>query len=87
MRRFQCACGKPIFFDNHQCLNCGARVGFDPDSMTMVPLEGRSDLAYCDNHDYGVCNWLRPAASAENRRRRRLRAHPTPPPRHAVRKG
>ena len=66
MRRFQCTCGEPIFFDNHQCLNCGARVGFDPDSMTMVPVEGRSDLTYCDNHDHGVCNWLRPAASAES---------------------
>ena len=66
MRRFQCRCGEPIFFDNHQCLNCGARVGFDPDSMTMVPVEGRLDLTYCDNHDHGVCNWLRPAASAKS---------------------
>ena len=63
MRRFQCTCDAPIFFDNHQCLKCGAAVGFDPESMSMVPVEKPADLAYCGNHDYGVCNWLRPTES------------------------
>ena len=65
MKRFQCRCGAPIFFDNHQCLQCGAQVGFDPESMSMVPVEQRTDLTYCGNHDHGVCNWLRPAASED----------------------
>ena len=66
MKRFQCRCGAPIFFDNHQCLQCGARVGFDPQSMSMVPAEDHADLAYCGNHDHGVCNWLRPAESEDD---------------------
>ncbi|GIS02283.1 MAG: hypothetical protein CM15mP103_08340 [Gammaproteobacteria bacterium] len=66
MKRFQCRCGAPIFFDNHQCLQCGAQVGFDPESMSMVPVEQRTDLTYCGNHDHGVCNWLRPAASEDD---------------------
>ena len=63
MKRFQCSCGAPIFFDNHQCLQCGARVGFDPESMSVVPMEQHADLVYCGNHDHGVCNWLRPSQS------------------------
>ena len=63
MKRFQCSCGAPIFFDNHQCLQCGAWVGFDPESMSMVPVEQHADLVYCGNHEYGVCNWLRPSES------------------------
>ena len=55
MKRFQCSCGGPIFFDNHQCLQCGAQVGFEPESMSMVPVEQHVDLAACGNHDYGVC--------------------------------
>ena len=66
MKRFQCSCGAPIFFDNHQCLQCGARVGFDPESMRMVPVEQHADLAYCSNRDHGVCNWLRPAQSEDD---------------------
>jgi len=66
MKRFQCGCGAPIFFDNHQCLQCGARVGFDPESMRMVPVEQHADLAYCSNRDHGVCNWLQPAESEDN---------------------
>ncbi len=62
MKRFQCSCGGPIFFDNHQCLQCGARVGFDPESMSMVPVEERADQTYCENYDHSVCNWLRPIA-------------------------
>ena len=64
MKRFYCTCGGQVFFDNHQCLNCGTRLGFDPASMNMVPLDGSNGLSYCDNgatHD--VCNWLRPADS------------------------
>ena len=65
MRRFQCTCGAPIFFDNHQCLKCGARVGFDSVTMSMVPVDQHVDLAYCSNHGHGVCNWLR-LADADN---------------------
>ena len=61
MKRFQCRCGAPIFFDNHQCLQCGAQVGFDPESMSMVPVEQRADLTYCGNHDHGCLLYTSPS--------------------------
>jgi len=63
VRRFQCSCGEAIFFDNQQCLSCAARVGFDPATLTMAPLEEHGHLTYCDNEGHGVCNWLRPKKS------------------------
>ena len=35
MKKFYCQCGQPVFFDSEQCLACGARLGFDPLSMTV----------------------------------------------------
>ena len=63
MKRFFCTCGSQVFFDNHQCLSCGTPLGFDPGSMTMMPVGGSNQLTYCDNHQHDVCNWLRPAYS------------------------
>jgi len=68
MKRYRCRCGQPIFFDNSQCINCGAPLGFDPGTLTLYALtetaEGwRSDEGYLFRHcgnriDYGNCNWL-----------------------------
>ena len=60
MKRFHCQCGAQLFFENQHCLKCGLYVGFDPELMTMVPVDGQKAV-YCGNgHDYGVCNWVRP---------------------------
>ena len=60
MKRFYCLCGAQLFFENQHCLKCGRDVGFDPELVTMVPVDGL-DVVYCGNwHDHGVCNWVRP---------------------------
>lgn len=40
-RAFRCACGRPVFFRNSQCLACGAALGYDPERgqlLAMTPL-------------------------------------------------
>lgn len=74
MQKFHCQCGQPIFFDSEQCLMCGARLGFDPESMVMLSLRGYGNrwlssngrgFLICDNGKrYGVCNWLVPEEQA-----------------------
>jgi len=53
-------CQNPLYFENSQCLKCSHPVGFDPVSLSMVTLTGKE--RYCKNAEYGVCNWLVPAA-------------------------
>jgi hypothetical protein len=77
MRAFKCTCGQPLFFDNLQCLGCGAQVAYDPVGRTLVTLEAASDglwLVAGDERDPrpqfrlcahrtapAACNWLVPA--------------------------
>lgn len=74
MKTFQCNCeDKPIlFFESHQCLNCGTVVGIDDDFDQVEAYqkdpktgvffkEGSPDIHYkkCDNNEqYGVCNGM-----------------------------
>lgn len=66
VKTFHCHCGAPVFFDNHQCLQCESSIGFDPQIAAFVPLdlslEGSSlnHGVLCDNGvQFGVCNWVR----------------------------
>lgn len=75
MKHFACQrCGNAVFFDNRDCLRCGARLAYVPDLATMSALEpvaqGWSALAepgrtvmLCDNAGSGVCNWIVDPAS------------------------
>ena len=76
MKRFQCDCGTQVFFENHRCVNCQARLGFDPDSMEMLSLISSGDGQYQDNSSnvfkfcdngvsFDVCNWLLPADASD----------------------
>jgi hypothetical protein len=71
MKLFACQrCGNALFFDNRDCLRCGARVAYVPDLATMSALEpdgtgGWSPLAepgrrvlLCQNAGMDVCNWV-----------------------------
>lgn len=74
MKRFYCACGQRLAFDNVQCLACGRRLAFAPERLSLVTLEGASDGTWriatdrvgpprrlCQNYEpIGICNWLRP---------------------------
>lgn len=73
MKTFECAnCGHLIFFENEQCVHCGAQLGYLPDQRTMavfaikpdgtweplgIPL-ARSYQPCRNNVKEHVCNWM-----------------------------
>jgi hypothetical protein len=72
MKRLQCACGSQVFFESRVCLSCGARLGFDPATLSMQSLRPEGDDVYlgangacyrfCGNGtQWDVCNWLKSA--------------------------
>ena len=77
---FKCSnCGQVIYFENDQCERCLSPLGFVADSLTLntlTPLQFSSyklfdnstglNYKYCNNHQYGVCNWLIPVDSSES---------------------
>jgi hypothetical protein len=70
MKRFTCdACGSEVYFGSTECLSCGRRLGFLPDSFSIAALEPSGDvpglvpapgsgLRYCANQRLDACNWL-----------------------------
>ncbi|MFO1154331.1 MAG: putative zinc-binding metallopeptidase [Rhodospirillales bacterium] len=43
MKAFKCTCGQPLFFDNLECLSCGAQVAYDPLNRTLATVQPTSD--------------------------------------------
>jgi len=70
MKLFTCdVCGNTLYFENTACTSCGHQQGYLPSANRMVALiaeDGTSrsatnaDEAYvfCQNAQYGACNWL-----------------------------
>lgn len=73
MRRFHCACGQEVYFDNTQCMRCERRLGYSPELDAMLALEGDESTGWtsagpvaageaarpCANGlAHGVCNWV-----------------------------
>jgi hypothetical protein len=83
MKNFACPrCRNTVYFESVGCVRCGERLGFDPDALSMVSLDGvgadgyslyklsgvkSRDLAYCANADHSVCNWLTPLNGVKGR--------------------
>ncbi|HEY8877427.1 MAG TPA: putative zinc-binding metallopeptidase [Roseateles sp.] len=79
-RAFSCACGRPIFFRNSECLACGRALGYAPVRgalLALEPVRGGSwreatvpvrrapRYKRCANLDSAAaCNWLLDAAEA-----------------------
>lgn len=72
-RKFECVCGRPVFFRNSECLVCHTPLGYDPERRRLLPLEAipgtdlwkearpRRPRRYrrCANLDTASgCNWL-----------------------------
>lgn len=72
-RVYRCQCGRPVFFRNTQCVNCGSQLGFDPVSLRLVAMvpasapdlwakagEGGGTVYRCcaNRQSASACNWL-----------------------------
>ena len=78
MKLFQCAkCFNPVFFENTVCEKCRSPLGYlslqntlstlvERDGAWKAAVDSQTFYRYCRNHEYGVCNWLVPAASEKN---------------------
>ena len=56
MRAFDCgACGRLVFFENTECLHCGAALAF---AWPRRELVVRGDEPLCANAGIAGCNWL-----------------------------
>jgi len=73
MHSLRCpTCHARVFFENDRCLACGTRLGFEPDSFTMVAVavSGAYDhagWAACANASVAGCNWAVPGTAAGSR--------------------
>src|SRR5581483_4148947 len=57
MRTFSCPrCEQLVFFENSECLRCGAALGFAPGEGTIVLLDG-DRWRRCANAGIASCNW------------------------------
>src|ERR1700734_1637158 len=61
MLSFACGhCGQLVFFENTVCLNCSTELGFVPERLELLALEGESaaGLHRCANLELATCNWM-----------------------------
>ena len=74
MRSFTCKCAHSLAFDDRRCAGCGAEVGYEPNAMTLGPLEPRPGgvwsfredtrrplpaFRFCVHREApAACNWL-----------------------------
>ncbi len=69
MRNYKCQCGSEIYFYNSLCLQCGTRLGFDPEKQEMVALVQNDGEVWSDPQgdryrlcknciEHKICNWL-----------------------------
>jgi len=81
MKNFACTnCGNEVYFENVKCLRCESALGFEPNRSAVVALrpagratfriigedQSTSAFTYCANRQYHVCNWVKPAGSADH---------------------
>ncbi|MGA2012595.1 MAG: putative zinc-binding metallopeptidase [Solirubrobacteraceae bacterium] len=61
MLSFACGhCGRLVFFENTVCLHCSTPLGFVPERLELVALEGDNarTLRRCANLARATCNWM-----------------------------
>jgi len=80
MKNHRCSkCGNTVYFENVQCVKCGANLGFDAARLAMITVEPLPEppgaygpvgvegppMRYCANAAHAACNWLTPAAESD----------------------
>jgi hypothetical protein len=80
MKNHTCSkCGNTVYFENVQCVKCGADLGFDPARLAMITIEPLAEppgayqpvghdglpLRYCANAVHAACNWLTPISDGD----------------------
>jgi hypothetical protein len=67
MKQLLCRCGRPVFFDNHTCINCGRELAFDPLLLEMRAAGADEEpLQFCANRKSASrCNWLADSSSSQ----------------------
>jgi hypothetical protein len=58
MKRFYCACGNEVFFDNQFCNACGDTLGFIPERQEFINPFVQSGYRVCQQYHSLKCNWL-----------------------------
>ena len=58
MKRFYCACGNEVFFENQFCNSCGDTLGFVPERQEFINPFVQSGYRLCQQYDTLKCNWL-----------------------------
>ncbi|MBC6716846.1 putative zinc-binding peptidase [Aurantimonas sp. DM33-3] len=80
MKLFSCpSCSHTVFFENTVCERCNHALGYEPQANHILALEADDGIwksvgaysdagrwKYCQNSEYGVCNWLIPGDSADS---------------------
>src|SRR5688572_3884922 len=71
------ACGQVLYFENTRCERCGRALGYLPEKSVVSALERHdgawaalaetvTDYRFCQNQEFGVCNWMIPVTRAES---------------------
>ena len=58
MITYTCQCGNKLYFENSQCLSCGRKLGFLPDTgvlSALEPLDSNRYQALANNQIYRSC--------------------------------
>lgn len=64
MKIFECPnCATNVFFDNTRCIKCNTYIGYNVvtdafDFASNDSSELKTQLKFCYNYQYSVCNWL-----------------------------
>lgn len=60
MLSFACGhCGALVVFENALCLTCSTELGFVPERLELVALEGEAAALHrCANAELAACNWM-----------------------------
>ncbi len=58
VKRFYCACGNEVYFENKFCNACGDSLGFIPEQQILINPFKQNGYRLCQQYETLQCNWL-----------------------------